>query len=102
MIYLAFDSGYVEITENNYPSLLHILNNKTLKYNDEDKNGQLTNVRRISKKLLGEKLILTELILSPLHYITAITEINVGHNPVLFYKPLNCLIQLKKELQIIN
>ena len=102
MIYIAYDSGYKEINAEQYPVLTHILSQKILEFNDKTPTGNLQNVRRITTMLKGEKLILSELFLSPLHYHSIVQEINAGEQPVLFYKPLNCMIQIKRETLILK
>lgn len=102
MIYIAYDQHYKEINAGEFPGLCKILEGKNLLFDTENKKGDLTNVRMLSKKFHGVNLVLTELFLSPLHYATIVHEINAGDNPVLFYKPLNCMIQLKRETTILN
>ena len=102
MIYIAYDQGYTEINAAEFPALSKVLEGKILEFDTENSKGDLTNVRQLSKKFHGLNLILSEMFLSLLHYVTLIEEINAGNNPVLFYKPLNTLIQLRKEPTILN
>jgi len=101
-IYICYDSNYKEVTSNDFPGLHKILESKILEFDKDNPKSDLTNVREISKKFEGEKLILTEMFLSPLHYATAIHEIDAGDNPVLWYRNLNCFIQLRREFTLMN
>lgn len=102
MLYICYDSGYEEINGVSFPNLSNILNNKKLIFNTEDKDGNLINVVKTSKTHKGNQIILTELNLTLIEYITATNEIKAGDNPIIFYKPLNCFIRLCKEIIIIK
>ena len=97
MIHIAYDQGYVEVNASEYPVLTQALAQKNLVFVDDDKTGDLVNVRKIPRNFDGGRLTLCELFLSPLMYVTVVQEIGAGDNPVLYYKPLNCLVQVRRE-----
>lgn len=53
MIYIAYDQQYKEINAGEFPGLCKILEGKNLLFDTENKKGDLTNVRMLSKKFHG-------------------------------------------------
>lgn len=102
MIYICYNEGYHEATAKEFPVLMDTLSRTNLNIKtDDNPKGQLTNERQVNKNFAGSKLTLAELFINDLNYNIIVQEINAGEKPVIWYKELNVMIQLRPETEIV-
>lgn len=104
MIWILYNDKYREVNSKEYPVLMDSLSRKNLTLKtDENAQGDLRNWREVNRKFAGldENLILSEIFFEDLKYSVIIDEIGAGEHPVIWYKPLNVMIQIKRQSELL-